>query len=408
MDAVETFRRSVGACLVGLLGFVSLLCALVPPARGAEDVVVLTTDFATGAITTLPVAGSCAPTLDRAAICGDPVARSWNDRIYVVNRFGCDNIQVLDPFAGYATLSECSVGSELNPQDIAVVHHHRAYVTRYESNDLLEIDPESCAVTDAISLAGFADVDGLVEMHRMFLKGDRLYVQLQRLDRRGFPYVAEGSMLAVIDVTTNTLIDVDSSLPGVQAIELSGDNPIAPMQLELTTGFLLVPETGLYGVMNDGGIERVDLRRNRSAGFALPGAALNADLVDFAQGPGASGYVVIADASFNTSLMRYDSLAGTLTGALYAPGGYVLSDVLAHGGKLFVADRDFFEPGIRVWDLGTEAPLCGGVLPSGLPPFELLVRPDVPSEAPRQAIGSPERSPAWVVSHRIRPAGSRC
>ncbi|MFN8548792.1 MAG: hypothetical protein U0527_12705 [Candidatus Eisenbacteria bacterium] len=105
----------------------------------------------------------------------------------MVNRFGCDSIQLIDPFHGYATVGECSVGNGSNPQDVAVVSPTRVYVSRYESNWLLEINPQTCARTDSISLAAFADADGTVEMHRMLLRGSRLYVELQRLDRSSFP-----------------------------------------------------------------------------------------------------------------------------------------------------------------------------------------------------------------------------
>lgn len=376
--------------------------------RAAEDILVLTSDFSSGALSTLPLSQPCNATIDRASICGDAVARTWGDRIYVVNRFGCDSIQLIDPFHGYATVAECSVGNGSNPQDVAVVSPTRVYVSRYESNWLLEVNPSTCARTDSISLAAFADVDGTVEMHRMMLRGNRLYVELQRLDRRSFTYVpVTPSYLAVIDVTTRQLVDVDPVAPGVQAIALQGTNPVAPMQIELTTGLLLVPEAGEYGLLNDGGIERVDLRTNRSVGFALSGAALQGDIIDFTQGLGARGYVLRSDASFNTSLMRYDSISGTLGSAVYAPGGYVLSDCLAYAGKLYLTDRDFFDPGVRVFDLATEAPLCGGVVPTGLPPFELLVRPDSPSAVTDAALfrSAPWPNPSRGEVHLALAAG---
>ena len=56
-----------------------------------------------------------------------------------------------------------------------------------------------------IDLASLADGDGLPEMSQMALVGERLFVSLQRLDRRtGF--VPNGpSWLAVVDTTTDTV-----------------------------------------------------------------------------------------------------------------------------------------------------------------------------------------------------------
>lgn len=345
----------------------------------ADEIVALTTDFSTGSVTTVGTSAPWSTQIDVASICSDPVGRAFADRVYIVGRFGCDAIQVLNPFNGYQTQIEFAVGS--NPQDIWVLAPNRAYVSFYESNTLLEVNPQTGATLGSISLAQFADVDGLVEMHRMYVHGRHLYVQLQRLDRSQFPYVPVApSMLAVVDLITRTLVDVDPGLPGAQAIELTATNPIAPMAIDLTSGDLLVPCTGAFGVMNDGGIERVDLTDWESDGMWLSGPAMNGDLVDFSTWSGSRAFIIVSDASFNTSLHPINPITGVKGAAIFAPGGFTLSDCLTHhNGSLFVTDRDFFDPGVRVFSAESGAPLSG-LVPTGLPPFELFVRPDFPSD----------------------------
>lgn len=379
--------RNGTAALAPVVAIVLAFFAATTRVGATEQLITINTDFSTGSVSQLGLTSPWSGEYDVAPICGDAVARWHLDRLYVVNRFGCDAIQVITPDAGWPTVSEFSVGVGTNPQDIAVITPTRAYVSRYESNWLLEVNPVTGALVDSISLAAYADVDGLVEQHRLFTRGDRLYVQLQRLDRRSFPYEpAPPSYLAVIDLTTRLLVDVDPIAPGTQAIALAATNPIAPMSIDLTSGTLLVPCTGAYGVMDDGGIERVDLFSNRSEGFLLPGSAMNGDLVDFCQWSGARGYVILSDAGFNTALHAFDPRTKSLIGPVYAPGGFVLSDCITHpNGSLYLTDRDFFDPGVRVFDAASGAPLGGGVTPTGLPPIELLIRPDFPSDAPEVA-----------------------
>ena len=62
----------------------------------------------------------------------------WHDGLlYVVNRFGQDNVQVLNPAQGFATVQQFSTGAGSNPHDIAFASPVKAYVTRYELADLL-------------------------------------------------------------------------------------------------------------------------------------------------------------------------------------------------------------------------------------------------------------------------------
>ncbi len=401
MRQTELGARGPFSRLAWVVGLSSLVMggvdAALPRRLLADEIVGLTTDFSTGSVTTIGTTAPWNTQIDVASICSDPVGRAFGDRVYIVGRFGCDAIQVLNPFNGYQTQIEFAVGS--NPQDIWVLAPNRAYVSFYESNTLLEVNPQTGATLGSISLAQFADNDGLVEMHRMFVHGRYLYVQLQRLDRGQFPYVPVApSMLAVVDLVTETLVDVDPGSPGMQAIALTATNPIAPMAIDLTSGDLLVPCTGAFGVMNDGGIERVDLTDWESDGMWLSGPAMNGDLVDFSTWSATRAFVIVSDASFNTALHLINPSTGVKGAAVFAPGGFTLSDCLTHhNGSLFVTDRDFFDPGVRVFSAETGAPLSG-LVPTGLPPFELFVRPDFPSDV-ADALSTPRGSlfaaPPW-------------
>jgi len=354
-----------------------LLAAQPGSARAQDRVLAVTTDYTTGSLATLAVSSPWGANCDLAPVCADAVVRAAGGLIYVVNRFGCDNIQVINP-ATWTIVREFSVGSETNPQDIAVISPTRAYVSRYETNDLLEVNPSTGAILGTISLAAFADQDGLCEMHRMILHGDRLFVQLQRMVRRDWPdpwIPARPSLLVVIDVNTRQIVDADPSQPGIQGIALAGANPVAPIQVDHNTGEFLVAGAGQYNVLDAAGIERVDPVEMRSLGLQINEQTLGGDLVDFAQWSPSRAYAIVTLPGFNTVLVSYNPATGQRISVVYNPGSFVLADVLSYPtGLIFVSDRDFINPGVRVYNAADGTP-AGGPIFTCLPPNELIVLP---------------------------------
>jgi hypothetical protein len=142
-----------------------------------------------------------------------------------------DDVQAIDP-ATFETVRRFSVGVGSNPRDIALVDSAHAWVSRYDSRWLLEIDPRTGAPLDSVDLGGFADADGLPEMSWIALEGAHLFVQLQRLDRPGSGATVPPALIAVIDVVSKQVVDVDPVATGVQAIELLGPEPQTKMRID--------------------------------------------------------------------------------------------------------------------------------------------------------------------------------
>ena len=144
-----------------------------PGPAAATKGFVITTDYSSGTLSVVDL-DTRQVTRDVAIISSDAVARCYQGLLYVVNRFGYDNVQVIDPARGYATLRQFSVGSGANPQDIAFASPAKAYVSRLSSPDLLIVNPASGATLGTISLAPWADGDGNPEAARMTTAGDLL------------------------------------------------------------------------------------------------------------------------------------------------------------------------------------------------------------------------------------------
>ena len=356
-----------------------------PPECGSY--VVVTTDFTSGGhhpdLGRLPRGGGEGPRVGPFR-CGRPL---YAGLVYVVNRFGGDNIQILDPAHGFTTIRQIPVGPGSNPHDIAVIAPDRAYVSRYGSDGLLEIDPRTGAARDTISLRRFADGDSIPDMDRLFYQTPYLYIALERIDFGGGTYrPAAPSYLAVLDTRTNTLVDADDTEPGLQAIRLAGLNPSAPMIWDEVASVLLVPEVGVYGSL-DGGVERVNLRTRRSVGWLTREEDLGGDLVDFALGPNGRGYATIADLHTSRHSSRSTEHGGAHRRAPHLDG-------IRSGGSGRHALRtsarlrpDLYRPGIE--------DLRGPHRPRGLRSH--AARPDGPPAVRAGAVGMIRR---WVPGIR--------
>jgi hypothetical protein len=354
------------------------------PLEPAGDYVfVLGTDFGVSGTTgTIEADAPWSGTTLSTTVCSDAVARCFGGLVYVVNRLGCDNVQVLDPSSGFATVLEFSTGPGSNPQDIAFVTGERAYVSRYETTWLYEVNPATGAVTDSIDLALFADADGLPEMGRMAVVGPLLFVALERVDRDFFYTPVAPGQVAVVDTRTNALVDADPDAAGVQPVVLSGTNPRSEIQVDTDTGRLFLGAAGSLGAP-DGGIEVVDAVGLRSLGFLATEAQLGGDVSDLAFGAGDTAFAVVSDASFNTSCVCFDTTTGDKTGTLYATSGFNVADVEVHraSAQLFLCDRTFANPGVRVFDTSTCGQLTTGPISVGLPPFDLVVKGETSTPA---------------------------
>ncbi len=354
---------------------------LASSAHAASRAFVTCTDYGVnGTLSSIQDASPFPASNIAATIGSDAVPRFYGGLLYVVNRQGGDNIQVLDPSNNFHTVIQFSTGPGSNPQDIALASSTKAYVSRYESPDLWIMNPQTGAHTGTVSLAAFADADGIPEMARMAVVGRRLFVALELLDRANFFVPTGPGKVAVIDMDTDQLIDADPQAQGVQAITLTGSNPTTQFQLERSMGKLLIGETGNYGV-NDGGVEAIDPVSLKALGIGATEASLGGDIlaISASVGPGGGCYGIVADASFNTSLVKFE-MDGSQAIPVHQAAGFVLADVAQDDANhLWLSDRTGQSPGMWVFDGTTGQPLTNGPISTGLPPNTIAFDVSVPT-----------------------------
>ncbi len=353
------------------------------PSGECGRILVVASDYAVGSLALIQGDSTFATQTNLASIHSDAVARVERNTAYVVNRFGGDNVQVITMTGDFQTVRQIPMGAGSNPHDIAFVSDSVAYVSRFGSTGLIAFDPRTGAIRDTIDLSPLADADGVPDMDRLFFEPPYLYVAVTRIDFGGGTYdPVPPSHLAVVDTRDNSLIDVDEQADGVQGIILAGLNPCAPMvRAPSTSSLLLVPESGVYGEL-DGGVEKVDLESWASVGWLVREEALGGDLIDFALTENGTGYAVVSRSGENgdvTSIVRFDPATGALIGTIAESDGYDFSDLIVTCcGYLMVSDRSYTQPGVRVYDGVGDHEEWIRLVPTGLPPFELIEIPAAP------------------------------
>jgi hypothetical protein len=330
-------------------------------------VVVVTSDFETGVLVRAPLAAPRRMQRAPSPIHADALVRTAGDTAFVVNRFLGDNLQVLNDRLG--TRVQCSTGVGSNPHDVAVVAPDKAYVTRYDREAMWVVDP---SVTNCerfrrgtVDLSALADGDGLPEMSQMVVVGTQLFVNLQRLDRRAGFTGTRPSMLAVIDVATDTVTG---------AIELLGRNAFADasgLQREPGTGKLLVPQAGSVYRTGDGGIERVDPVALVSEGFVVTEDALGGTVTDFVVVGPQKGYAIVIDESLRNLVVSFDLQTGVRLARVFASPQFLADLAVGPDGTVWLADRALPRPGLRLFDPVTDEQRTRGVIDTGLPPFSI-------------------------------------
>ena len=378
-------RRQFTLLGIALLGFLSCGWAFAADRDALSDYLFIPAndyEFSAGSYSLMEMGEPWTHEDNLLSICPDAIARVYNGLIYVIERAGCDNILVLDPHDDFSVVLQFSTGPGSNPQDICFVSSSRAFITRYDTAELWEVNPLTGDHTDTIDLSVLADGDGWPEMMGMAIYEDRLYVSLQRLDRDYYWTPVFPSYLAVIDLATNTLIDQDANSPGLQGAELLATHPSTLLLQDPLSQHIYVGETGSYGVQ-DGGIEAFDPATGQSLGFVVTESDLGGDLNVWTSADMMRGFAVVLSPSYTTSVVAFDLQTGSSLGTVTSSDeyDYVALAVDPSYREVYVADANYTQPGIHVFDSETFDPLSG-LIDIGLYPRWIL-----PMHGPASDIG---------------------
>jgi hypothetical protein len=291
----------------------------------------------------------------------DPVVRYQDGRIYIVNRYGRDNVTVLDA-GDHRLIAQISTGAGSNPQDVAA-RGDTVYVAALARSGILVLDlaRPGDGVIQTIDLAALDPSDGMPDCNSVHLVGDTLYAACGALV--GFEAVAPGKV-AVIDATSNTFTG---------SFDLETGNPVGFLHAAPADGALagdLLVATVDYDQLTTGCIERIHTGDTPSAACLIENQRLGGYASDIAAGVGGVLYLALIrgyDAGGpDAVLTSYDPGSDSLREAPISPAGQRIFDLAWCPGDLLLA-ADAAAGGIRVYAAGG-AELTSAVLDVGLPP----------------------------------------
>lgn len=301
----------------------------------------------------------------------DVVLQSFFGKIYVINRFGADTIQVINP-ADYSIVADYSVGGGSNPQDIWAVSEEKAYVSRLDAqndanttDDILIINPLTGEHLGSIDFKSYMYEDGdkLSRAGQMIAVDKKLFVCLQDLPTNLLDKANTNGKIGVIDMETDEILGV---------INLSGRNP-ADITYSPLTKLIYVSNSGVFdNFMTDvtdpyGGIETIDPETLESKGIVVDDVDLGGYTQAIRLASDTLGYVIIGGlkiASFNPA--SYD----VINNAFYTSLGFYLPDFsLDNSGNVYVAETAAGNTGVIIVD--ENGATVAGPIPVGAPPSSI-------------------------------------
>lgn len=303
------------------------------------------------------------------------ILRQASGRIYAVSQYD-GTITVIDA-ASFDLINTFELGANSQVRDIAVIDPQTAYVTRMAHTHLLRLDLGTGETTEVVDLSLFADEDGIPDMNMMSVYDDLLLIQIRRTNLDHPMTFVPPAMLAVVDLSTETLLDADDNTPGIQALELAGTAPKFKMQILPQSTQLFISATGTS--WDAGGIELIDLNSLQSLGLGLfeSDGQTGVDLGAFVMTTANSGYLSFTtDFALSSHLVAFNIPGGVIPGpGLYAALGYFAPALLHDDATdyLYFPDGSFPSTGVQVFDVVTGEQLTDDVISTNGPPTDLLL-----------------------------------
>lgn len=351
-----------------------------PNIPNGNTVVVLGANFTdpTGTLSALPINAPRTPVKNLQTTHSDAVVRSYGGLLYVVNRLGGDNIQVVDPANGFSVTAQFSTGQGTNPQDLIAVSSTKAYVSLYQPednrsgdidvDDIIIFNPETGGVVKKIDLTPFTANDGerLARASDLVKVGGKLLVAVQDLGDLAAAADQPGKIVA-IDTATDSISD---------SMVLSCRDPVA-MAYSNETELLYVACADYFNLASAfGGVEVVDPTSLTSLGIFATDNDLGGAPGDI-EVSGGRGFITVGTSNagrdvYSTSVVSFnlDPAAPRDVKTLYEGAAYIQDIAVDENGRVVVGDRDPHVNGILFLDPDTgdvvDGPINTGPLPSSI------------------------------------------
>ncbi len=332
-----------------------------------------------GTLGVIPIDAPRTPMKNIQTTHSDAVVQAFGKLLYVVNRLGGDNIQVVDPSLNFKVTRQFSVGRGTNPQEIIVTEPTKGYVTLYQPednrsadltvDDLLIVNPETGKILKTIDLTPFTGDDGerFARASAMLLVGDKIFVEVQDMPKDLSRRADQPGKLVAIDTKTDRITG---------SIVLQGRDPVA-MNYAPETGLLYIADADYFDTSSPyGGIERVEPNTLKTEGIVIDdlllGGAPGALETDPSKGFVMVGFFNNEIGNFSTKVVSFDLGREEVSplSEIYRSRAFIQDIALDENGILLVGDRDPKVNGILFIDPSTsrviDGPINLGSAPSSI------------------------------------------
>lgn len=335
-----------------------------PPSSSLSNVGVVasvSSDFSSGAVNVIDLDSASYDTFGPYHETQSDIAVvGGTGHYYILGRFNMDNIskvEISNP--AQKTWDEFSVlrqGEQNagNPYDLIEVNDQKAYLLRYNSAEILIVNPsatvEADFITGSLDLSGYApanNADDIPRISAAALAGNKLFVTVQRLDTNYQPI--NTSYVAVYNTVDDEEIETGMGANGLKGIPLLGKNP-DDIQFHAGIG-LIVRNLGTnFPTYGDGtSLDIIDEDNYATSSMITPTVA-KGQLLDFVIVNANLGYIVNLTGYQNTSVQSFDPATGRTDLATIGSlsGGDFRDIELSPKGNLWIADANVQTPGIHI------------------------------------------------------------
>jgi hypothetical protein len=340
-----------------------------PDAPASGVILISGSDFATGFLSAIDP-GSLKVYKDILPIYNDSILRydAGTTSTYVLQRLGSDSVRKLDNNSGYLTQFEKSVGTKMNPQDLTFLPGNAMSVSLYNRSAIVILSRSTGAQIAEIDLSSYSDADGYAEIGSLFYNAGYLYALVQRLNRAATDAIWP-------PVGDSYLLKIDTATYQVTQTLLTYANPVSRIHFHALRNSLIFAAPGRFAANYalDGACLEFDLASGTLLPVPMTEVQAGYEIADCNIQNDGSGIFVGYDAnlnsvfgSFNTTTHAVTRVAAFLSSS---NGGYFSEFLLHSNGKVYLADRNIFTPGIRVFSGPTLGEETAKAVYTGLPPY---------------------------------------
>lgn len=368
-------------------GYPSVTSACRAPSSEPSHLVITSTDFTTGAVGLVELA-SRTVFADLALASSDAMPVVADGRVFVINRYGFDYIDELDPHDELALVHEwpiaaSSLDTPSNPHDLALDADGHAWVTLFGAPELQRfgfptLHGAKVESEFALDLVSFADADMIPELSLALSCGELLFVSAERIDREAWVPAEQTVLIPMRAGAEPELFEFDAAHAGADAINLLGVG-VGPWRLDPSD------PSGHTILLRNTGIERIDLATGTTEWVVSQQLFEDAGygrlhLGGFDIDDSGRMWVVAASPDFaEYGLLRVDLAGAEPSLVIEVQGLQSVSGALEIvGHEAWFADTTMGASGLRIFDLSSdpvmelpESPLPVGLAPIGLAPLNL-------------------------------------